>query len=165
MQSPSESRVAQWVAALLQSPHRVYWALNKLQFVAGVLLVVLGAVAGQRLIPALLEGRQVQGTIVGYQQVQWLSTSSTGSQHHSPFMPVVEFVDPTGVHRFQDVVGTSSNGGVGDRVLVLVNPRDPEASVIHRGLMNWIPWAPMLGLGVLLLLSGVLGLRNHRWDV
>lgn len=164
MPDSAENTTHAWVAKLLQAPHRVYWVANKLQLLVGVALLVLGAVSGQRLIPVLLQGESAIGTIVGHQQVIWTSSSSTGSQHHSPFMPIVEFSYQDAVYRFQDVVGSNSNGGQGDKVTVLVHRQRPAESVIARGVMNWIPWAPMLLVGVLLLGAGSVGLGRYRWN-
>jgi hypothetical protein len=55
--------------------------------------------------------------------------------------------------RFQDWLASNSRGG--GQVDVLYNQDRPETAMIDRTVMNWIPWAPMLGIGLFLLIAGL----------
>jgi len=74
-------------------------------------------------------------------------------------MPVVEYRacgDQT--VRFEDWLGSTRPGKRNHRseiVQVLYDPTKPSVAMIDRPIWNWVPWAPVVVVGVLLIMSGI----------
>lgn len=141
-------------------PHTLYALLRALQLLAALVLLALAAWTGQRAVPALLSGQHAQGQVVALQERQWHSPSPGGSQLRSGRMPQVRFEHQGQTVLFEDSFAARDAIGLGDSVQVLVHPWHVDQSVIARGWRNYFPWAPMAGLGMLLLGSALRGPRR-----
>ena len=75
------------------------------------------------------------------------------------YMPVVEYrAFADNAVRFEDWLGSSTPGKrnhLNQVVQVLYDPADPSVAMIDRPIWNWIPWAPIIIVGVLLIISGI----------
>jgi hypothetical protein len=54
--------------------------------------------------------------------------------------------------RFEDWKGSGVSGARNQAVTVLYDPLNPSVAMIDRPVWNWIPWAPVFGLGLFLAL-------------
>lgn len=138
-------------------PHTLVLLFRSLQFLAGLVLIALALWTGQRAAPALASGLRAQGQVVALQERQWQQPNPGGSRVVSARMPRVRFEFQGQVLHLEDSFGARDALGLGDTVQVLVHPWHPEQSVIERGWRNYFPWAPMAGLGLLLLGSALRG--------
>jgi Protein of unknown function (DUF3592) len=129
----------------------------------GLLLCGLGYFIGRTHLRLVLKGARAQGTIVDYRAETFTTrrfretiSTSTG------YMPVVEYT-PFGDKkvRFQDWLGSSVEGNRNQVVQVLYDPVNPSVAIIDRPVWNWIPWVPIIAVGLLLIMSGIRsGLRS-----
>lgn len=140
--------------------HTLYALLRTLQLLAALVLLALAVWTGQRAVPALLSGQRAEGQVTALQERQWHSPGPGGSQVRSARMPQVRFDHQGQTVHFEDSFAARDALGLGDTVQVLVHPWRLDQSVIERGWRNYFPWAPMAGLGVLLLGSALRGPRR-----
>ena len=133
-----------------------------LQIVAGLFLVTGSFFMGKVNVRLLLRGAKTDGRIVGYQQrsIRTKNDSSVGS---TAYMPVVEYQLASKVVRFEDWLGAAIAGDINKPVTVLYDPANPSIAMIDRGLWNWLPWGPVLVVGILLLLAGIKNLLFSSW--
>lgn len=103
------------------------------------------------------QGVRAPGRIVGYKQESFRSSSSTTSSTTTAYMPMVEFHTNDRFIQFQDWLGTNIAGSTNVPVVVLYDPSNPSVAMIDRPVWNWIPWAPTLTVGFLLVLSAING--------
>ena len=68
-------------------------------------------------------------------------------------MPIVRFEADGRVVEFRDWVGTNA-AVLNVRVTVLYDAAKPSSAMIDRPVMNWMPWGPMMAVGIFLLLAG-----------
>src|SRR6266566_3817438 len=87
------------------------------------------------------------------------SFSSTG------YMPIVEFHTNDRFVHFQDWLGNSIAGSKNVPAIVLYDPANPAVAMIDRPVWNWIPWAPIFAVGLLLVLSAMNGFFKSRRTV
>lgn len=150
-------RIDAWIRSNATKVRRIsHW----LQVVTGLVLVALAWQFGKAPVALLAGGSRATGEIVRFEEV----TSASGRRPaHSAFHPVVEFTVSGQRVQFRDRWGSGSSGGVHARVPVLFDPKEPSVALIDRPLLNWIPWAPILAVGVFLVVVGLTArLRARR---
>ena len=127
-----------------------------LQTVVGMLLCGLGYFMGSMHLRLILEGAKTQGRIVDYQQRPFRITRTNQSFTVAGYMPIVEYraVGDKKIH-FEDWLGNSSMGMLNQSVPVLYDTADPSVAMIDRPVWNWMPWAPILAVGLLLVFDGI----------
>jgi len=128
--------------------------------VAGILCCGIGYFMGRTHLRLILKGARAQGTVVDFQAKSFnTSGSGGGTSIRTGYMPVVEyraFGDQT--VRFEDWLGSTRPGKRNHRseiVQVLYDPTKPSVAMIDRPIWNWVPWAPVVVVGVLLIMSGI----------
>lgn len=72
-------------------------------------------------------------------------------------MEVIEFRAGENTVRFRDWMASNYRVPMGGAVPILYDPSHPSNAMIDRPVANWIPWAPTMAVGVLLMLSGIAG--------
>jgi hypothetical protein len=99
--------------------------------------------------------------IVGYKQEDF--RGSSGSFSSTGYMPIAEFHTNERFVHFQDWRGTLIAGSKNVPVIVLYGPANPAVAMIDRPIWNWIPWAPIFAVALLLALSAINGFfRSQR---
>ena len=125
------------------------------QILVGIFLLAFGYWIGHDHCRLVFLGMKTQGKLVGY-QARDLNLNSGGSTFSdTAWMPVIEFHADGQTVRFKDWVGSNFRIPMGGFVQILYDPRHPSNAMIDRPVMNWIPWGPMMGVGTLLLISGL----------
>ena len=128
------------------------------QIVVGMLLCGLGYFMGKTHLRLILKGERGQGRIVAYKErmFTYSSRSNDTFTHFPGDMPVVEYrtVGDKEI-RFEDWLGKSSTGMLNQSVPVLYDSADPSVAMIDRPVWNWMPWAPILAVGLLLAFDGI----------
>ena len=146
---PVRTSVA-WVDALGAAFVR---SRRALQLATGLFLVLLGLFVGRMRIELMLYGARTTGRIVAYEPR--LMPKSGTSTNRTAFMPVVEFQTGARTVRFTDWLGSSVAGARNESVPVVYRRADPSVGMIDRRVGNWLPWAPILALGLFLSLDAV----------
>ena len=130
-----------------------------LQALTGLFLVFMGYFMGHAHFHLILDGTKTQGKIVAY-KTEYFQNSKGSS---TSYMPVVAFRAGDRTIQFEDWLGSRSTGNVNVLVPVLYDPDAPAVAMIDRPTWNWIPWAPIFGVGVFLLLVSTVGwVRSSR---
>jgi len=138
------------------------------QLFAAIALLAFAYFTGKTDIHLLLNGARTRGKIVGFHRRQLhthRNPSSTGMFGRNVYLPVVEFEAQGTVVRFEEKKLVTQSEGVGWPVAVLYDPGNLSLAMIDRPFWNWIPWAPALAVGALLLLaalSGLLSMSSRR---
>lgn len=125
--------------------------------VAGALLVIFAYAAGHARFELVLAGVSAQGKVVAEERetAYDYSFSSRGIAT-TVYRPVVEFEAGNRVVRFKDWLAKPTRHTLEENVPVLYDAASPEVAMIDReGAWNWVPWAPMFVLGLLLLAASV----------
>ncbi len=139
---------------LLNNKPKVLRCSHGLQVIAGLVMMALGFYMGHTHFHLIRAGIRTQGRIIGYHQEQFPSSRSQ-SFRSTGYIPVVEYrIDDHSV-RFQDWLGKPLAGAINIPVNVLYDPANPLVAMIDRRVWNWLPWSPILALGVFLLLVGI----------
>jgi hypothetical protein len=125
-----------------------------LQLAAGLSLVLLGLHIGRVRIELMLDGVRASGRIVAYEP-QLMPRSGTSTDGTTAFMPVVEFQAGEHSVRFTDWLGSSVASARNQSVPIVYRRADPSVAMIDRRVGNWLPWAPILALGLFLSLDAV----------
>jgi len=154
---PVRTSVA-WVDALGAAFVR---SRRALQLATGIFLVLLGLHIGSVRIALMLDGTRSTGRIVAYEQ-RLMPTSGTSTHRTLAFMPVVEFQTGARTVRFTDWLGSSGATALHESVPIIYRRADPSVAMIDRPLGNWLPWAPVLALGLMLSLDAVRGFLARR---
>ena len=139
--------LTQWA---LSNGDKVRRGLAVVQVIAGLVLCLLGYVGGREHLHLILEGVRGDGRIVSYRQESLPNSGDARWNYLS--LPEVEFTARGQTYRFEDSVGSGSEV-LNQRVLVLYDPNHPATAMVERPIMNWVPWAPMIAVGLLLLIS------------
>ena len=126
------------------------------QIVVGVFLIIFGYWIGGDHARLVFFGQHTTGKLVGYRE-QKFATDAGGVRWASASMPVVEFQAGHDTVRFNDWMGSNFRVPMGGSVPVLYDPARPANAVIDRPVWNWVPWAPMVAVALLLLASGIRG--------
>ena len=148
---PSVRTPVAWVDALGAAFVR---SRRALQLAAGLFLVLLGLHVGRVRMELMLDGARASGRIVAYEP-QLMPRSGTSAERTLAFMPVVEFRTAAHSVRFTDWLGSSVAAGLNESVPIVYRRRDPSVAMIDRRVGNWLPWAPILALGLFLSLDAV----------
>jgi hypothetical protein len=131
------------------------------QVLVGLFLLGLAYFMGHEHFHLIRAGIKVPATIVGYKQQNFRRSSESFST--TGYMPIVEFRANDHSYRFQDWLGARVAGGTNVPVIVLYDPANPSVAMIDRPTWNWLPWAPILAVGLFLLLVGINGFfRSQR---
>ncbi|HKF51550.1 MAG TPA: DUF3592 domain-containing protein [Candidatus Acidoferrales bacterium] len=127
------------------------------QILAGTFLLVFGYWIGRDHCRLVVFGMKTQGKLVGYHQAT-IPTGQSGSNFYdTESMPVIEYHAAGRTVRFQDWMGSNFRVPMGGIVPVLYDPTRPTNAMIDRPVANWIPWGPMMAVGLLLMISGIRG--------
>jgi hypothetical protein len=168
--SSAPQQVDQAVTWLLNNREKYFHFLRYVQLAVGIFLILFGYAIGKDHLQLVMHGQRATGTIVGYKQV---SIRRSSGFYDTANMPVVEFnaeynAEYSAGHsasgsnsepvRFQDWLSRPSDPYLHSAVPVLYDPANPAIAMIDRPLWNWIPWAPTIAVGLLLVLSGAKGL-------
>jgi uncharacterized membrane-anchored protein YitT (DUF2179 family) len=145
------------VAWLLDNKPRVLRYIHGLQVIVGVVLMALGFYMGHTHFHLIRAGIRTQGRIIAYHQEQF-PRSGSQTLRSTGYMPVVEYRVGDQSVQFQDWLGTRVAGTINLPVTVLYEAANPSLAMIDRPIWNWLPWAPIEAVGLLLLLSGITGL-------
>lgn len=127
------------------------------QILTGLFLLLLGYVIGKDHLNLVRHGVRASGIVVDYRAESFRNSrnfSSTG------YMPIVQFQVADRVVQFKDWLGSSIAGPRRRPVIVLYDPANPIIAMIDRPVLNWIPWAPTMAIGVFLLFVGLRGLAR-----
>jgi hypothetical protein len=120
------------------------------QALAALVFLLLGYFMGHAHFHLIRDGIRAPGTVVDYKQESFRKFSS--SVGDTAYMPVVEFMAGDRSVRFEDWKGSGVSGARNQAVTVLYDPLNPSVAMIDRPVWNWIPWAPVFGLGLFLAL-------------
>lgn len=146
------------VARLLRNKDQILRYAYILQAFAGAVLLIAAYIIGHAHFHLIRQGVRAPGTVVGYEQQNFVSRSSSGGTRSTlAFMPIVEFQAGEQTVRFKDWKGSSVAGDLHDRVTVLYDPARPSDAMIDRPVWNWLPWAPIGAVGVFLTLVAIKG--------
>ena len=151
------------IACLTSNPQKFFRYLYIPQLLAGLFLLGLAYFIGHDHYHLIREGVRVSGTIVGYQQQQFVSSSRNTTSTSTGYMPIVEFQARDRLVQFKDWLGARISGSTNIPVVVLYDPANPSLAMIDRPTWNWLPWAPILAVGLFLVLVGINGFfRSQR---
>lgn len=126
---------------------------SNVQVVVGIFLLIFGYWIGRDHCRLILFGVRTQGKLIGYQEERF--ASGTGSTfQNTASMPIVAFQAEGHIFRFKDWMGSNFRVPMGGLVPVLYDPLRPTNAMIDRPVWNWIPWAPMMGVGCFLVIVG-----------
>jgi Protein of unknown function (DUF3592) len=128
-----------------------------LQIITGLLFVALSYFMGKNQAHLLRVGVRTQGRIVGYLRHSFQRSGSTTSTS-TGYMPIVEYRLEDHIVRFQDWLGAGTEGPTNIAVTVLYDAANPSVAMIDRRVWNWLPWAPILAVGLLLTIGGIIAL-------
>jgi len=142
---------------MLNNKPRVLRYTHGLQVVTGVVLVALGFYMGHDHFHLIRAGIRTQGRIIAYRQEQFPRSGSQTSRS-TGYMPVVEYQLGDRNVQFRDWLGKPVAGSINVPVTVLYDAANPELAMIDRPIWNWMPWSPILAVGVFLLVVGIIGL-------
>ena len=146
------------VARLLKNKDQILRYAYIPQAVAGAVLLIVAYFMGHAHFDLIRQGARAQGTVVGHEQQNFVSRSSSGGTRSTlAFMPIVEFQAGEQTVRFKDWKGSSVAGDLHDRVTVLYDPARPSDAMIDRPVWNWLPWAPIGAVGLFLTLVAIKG--------
>ena len=132
------------------------------QLFAGLVFLGLGYFIGHAHFHLIREGVRAPGRIVGYKQESFKRSSSSTSSTTTSYMPIVEFHTNERFIQFQDWLGARIEGSKNVPVMVLYDPANPSVAMIDRPAWNWLPWAPILALGLFLVLVAMKGFFQSR---
>ena len=132
------------------------------QLFAGLVFLGLGYFMGHAHFHLIREGVRAPGRIVSYKQQSFRSSSSGTSSTTTSYMPIVEFHTNDRFIQFQDWLGTKIAGNANDPVIVLYDPANPSVAMIDRPTWNWLPWAPIVAVGLFLVLVATKGFFQSR---
>ena len=151
------SSVQALVSWMLNNKEKVLRCQRVAQVVVGVFLLLLGYFIGKDHLTLVRKGARASGIVVDYKAEDFRDSrnfTSTG------YMPVVQFQAGDHVIQFKDWMGSRIAGPLRRQVPVLYDAANPSVAMIDRAVMNWIPWAPMIALGLFLFFAGVRGLTR-----
>ena len=118
---------------------------------------------GHEHLRLIRSGVRTQGKIVDSKMEGFTTRSRSGStSSHNAHMPIVEFQAGDRTVRFKDWLGSSAAPALNQMVPVIYAREDPPVAMIDRKVMNWIPWAPTLAVGLFLVVVGMKGLISYK---
>jgi len=144
------------IAAVAKDPAARAGTARRVQYFAqvavGLFLLGFGYFIGREHLHLILDGVRTQGTIVAYHEESM--TNGGEARWNTMSLPIVAFWNGRESVRFQDWKDPGA-AVLNVRVPVLFDPNHPATAMIDRPVWNWIPWAPMMAVGALLLASGL----------
>jgi hypothetical protein len=155
----SVQQLVGWMTANREKIFRYAWIP---QLFAALVFLGLGYFMGHAHFHLIRKGMRAPGRIVSYKQESFRTSSGTSSTTTNGYMPIVEFHTNDRFVQFQDWLGTHIAGSTNVAVTVLYDPANPTVAMIDRPVWNWIPWAPIFGVGLLLFVSAINGLFKSR---
>jgi Protein of unknown function (DUF3592) len=150
----SVEQLVSWMTANREKIMRRAWVV---QLFGGLIFLGLGWFMGHTHFHLIRQGVRAPGRIVAYKQESFRNSSSGTSSTSNGYMPIVEFHTEDRFVQFEDWLGTSIAGNKNVPVTVLYDPGNPTVAMIDRPIWNWIPWAPVFAVGLLLFLSAING--------
>jgi hypothetical protein len=133
-----------------------------LQVLVGLFLLFMADRMGRTNFHLIRAGIRTPGRVVGNEQRNFGSSIGSSGRVTTAFLPIVEFSANGQKIRFTDWLGSSSTGSFPERVTVLYDESKPSVAIIDRPILNWMPWAPIGGVGCFLCLVGLKGLLRQR---
>lgn len=147
MQQAWEARIEKFGSAYVRM---AVW----LQLLLGLLLLAIGGHYGADRARLFMFGQSAAGQITAYTTIRL-----GGIGGEEAFKPKVSFVYAGQQVVFDDWLSREYQRGVPEPVSVLFDPAQPRtAMIVREGWINYWPWAPVFGLGLLLFVAGLLGL-------
>jgi len=128
-----------------------------IQLATGALLIYLGYSIGIVHFDLIMEGTRTQGLVIAFKEEHYEARSGTGTTMRTALLPIVEFQAARKSVRFKDWKGTNGEIQLNELVPILYKANQPSVAMIDRPVWNWMPWAPIFGLGCFLCLVGVKG--------
>jgi hypothetical protein len=145
-----------WVDRAIKNRAQILRYMYIPQGIAGAVLLIAAYFMGHTHFRLIREGARAPGRVVGHIQRN-LGNSTSRMSSTLTFMPIVEFEAGDRIVRFEDWLGSSSTGGLPDRVTVLYDRDRPSEAMIDRPAWNWLPWAPIGVAGLFLTLVAIKG--------
>jgi hypothetical protein len=142
---------------LQSNPAQLRRSQSTVQIVVGIFLLVFGYWIGRDHCRLILFGIKTQGKLVGYRQATIPMGQGGSNFYDTESMPIIEYQASGEKVRFRDWMGSNFRVPMGGFVQILYDPQRPTNAMIDRPVMNWIPWGPMMAVGLLLMFSGIRG--------
>jgi hypothetical protein len=151
----------QWIIWMTANRPKLLRYGRGLQILTGVFLLLLGWHMGHEHLRLIRSGVRTQGKIVDSKMEIFTTRAGSGSTtSHNAHMPIVEFQVGDRTVRFKDWLGSRSSPTLNQVVSVIYARDEPAIAMIDRPVMNWIPWAPILAVGLFLVVVGTNGLSR-----
>jgi Protein of unknown function (DUF3592) len=146
------STVSAVLECLKDKERAARWIRTGIMGTVGLSLLFAGVRFGQFYLLGQL--KRTTGTIIE-ELAQTTAYQREPGQYWSmeAYRPIVVFQAGERIHRFTDRIGIQVPGGTGMTVPVVYDARNPSRAMIDRGVWNWMPWAPMLVIGFLMLVA------------
>jgi hypothetical protein len=155
-----QDKILSLIQKMTTQPQKIKQALRAIQIIVGLFLVIYSSQIGRKNFELIVYGRETVGKIVDFELNSMSKNNSSKLQ--SQFLPVVEFQTKVQLFRFTDYVSTNSSGGINSEVPVLYDSNRPEIAMIKRPVMNWVPWAPMLAMGLVMVLAAFFSTKEEN---
>ena len=143
---------------LNQDPRRI---ARQIRFVIGVttglVFLVFGIYISRPRVYVLERPAKTSGQITGYVRrtdFVW-NASHTSQRTITSYHPTVAFQIGGQLIRFEDWRSVQRFPPVNSVIPVVYDPRDPSKAMIDRSFWNFIPWAPITMVGLLLFLNAL----------
>jgi len=148
-------RLTHWAATNQKKIHNFQCALY---IFIGAGMMVFACQIGRTHISVLQGGIKTQGKIVA-SKIQPFSTAypnSTRVQQGTISLPIIEFQVGDTSLRFKDWIGEdSSYSDIADPVPIIYSAENPSVAIVDRPIVNWLSWAPIFVIGLLLVLWSI----------
>lgn len=137
------------------------WVGREIRFVLGLTVGLTFLVFGIQISRPRIYVLEGPAKTVGRVTGSMRRTGSVWNAHHTSqrsitaYHPTVEFQAGGRIVRFEDWRGLQRLPPVNSAVPVLYDPHDPSKVMIDRSFWNFIPWAPITVVGLLLLLDAL----------
>lgn len=157
----------EFIQRLKQDPARVGGQIKfVVSLVVGLSFLIFGIQISQPRLYILARPARTVGRITGYVRrttATW-NASHTSMGSVTGYHPTVVFDVGTHVERFEDWRGVRTFPPVNSAVPVIYDPRNPSHAMIDRAFWNYIPWAPITVIGLLVLLNAFRYWPTRRID-
>jgi uncharacterized protein DUF3592 len=147
-----------WILAHRDALRRYAWIP---QLMVSLFLLVMAYVMGADHLRLIRDGVRAPGRVVGSER-RYFGGVHDSSVGRTGYLPIVEFTADGRTVRFTDWLGSSSSGLLPTNVIVIYERQTPTTAMIDRQIMNWMPWAPIGAVGILLTLVALNGTRQRR---
>lgn len=150
--------VDEFIQRLKQDPARVGGQIKfAVGLIVGLSFLIFGIRISQPRLYILAKPARTVGRIIGYVR----RTDGTWNASHTVmrgvtgYFPTVVFQVGAQVQRFEDWRAVQRFPPVNSTVPVIYDPRNPSNAMIDRSVWNFIPWAPITVIGLLVLLNAL----------